>query len=259
MLSYQHQFHAGSLADVHKHALLAWMLDYLTQKPKPISYFETHAGRGLYDLGAPEALRTGEAAQGITRVADWFPPEHPYTRTLTALRATHGATAYPGSPMIAASLLRDTDTLHLAELHPGEHAALCAALPARNIHIHHKDGLNLAQAVCPPTPRRGLLLIDPSYEIKTDYDTLPRTLATLHRKWNVGILALWYPILSSGAHHAMLDALVSAHPDALRHEVHFPPARDGHRMVGSGLFVINPPYGITPQTDDLTRRFATLQ
>ncbi|KMK66811.1 23S rRNA (adenine(2030)-N(6))-methyltransferase RlmJ [Puniceibacterium sp. IMCC21224] len=258
MLSYQHHYHAGNLADVHKHALLAWMLDYLTQKPKPLSYIETHAGRGLYDLSAPEAMRTGEAAKGILRADQWFAPAHPYARALAALRQDHGPDAYPGSPMIAATLLRAQDRLHLAELHPGEHAALKSALDRKNIHIHHQDGFALAQSLCPPEPRRGLLLIDPSYEIKSDYADLPRILTTLHRKWNVGILVLWYPILTSGAHHPMLDALSAAHPTTLRHEVSFPPVRDGHRMVGSGMFIINPPYGTDAQAAILSGHFARL-
>src|SRR5690554_6900254 len=100
MLSYQHGYHAGNLADVHKHALLAVMLDYLTRKPKPLFYLETHAGRGLYDLNGAEARKTGEAAQGIGRAEGWFEAGHPYRRVLASVRRVHGAAAYPGSPLI---------------------------------------------------------------------------------------------------------------------------------------------------------------
>ncbi|WP_372837051.1 23S rRNA (adenine(2030)-N(6))-methyltransferase RlmJ [Puniceibacterium confluentis] len=258
MLSYQHHYHAGNLADVHKHALLAWMLTYLIQKDKPLSYIETHAGRGLYDLTAPEAVKTGEAAMGITRAQSWFAPDHPYRKAVDSLRTDLGASAYPGSPLIAAKLLRDQDTLHFAELHPGEVAALRDALWQYRGHTYQQDGFELAQSLCPPEPRRGLLLIDPSYEIKSDYDTIPKTLAQLHRKWNVGVLALWYPLLKSGAHLEMLGQLQRDHPDALRHEVTFPPIRDGHRMIGSGMFVINPPFGVETETEFLTRKFARL-
>ncbi len=242
MLSYQHIYHAGNLADVHKHALLAQMLDYMTRKDKPISYIETHAGRGLYHLDAAEALKTGEAAQGIARLGDRFAPDHPYRRRLLEVRARYGAMAYPGSPMIAALSLRDSDRMHLAELHPRENTALHQALDPWGARIHAEDGFAMARAICPPTPRRGLMLIDPSYEVKADYDAIPGHLAAIHRKWNVGILMLWYPILPSAAHLPMLAALEPQFPDALRHEVPFPPARDGHRMAGSGLFVVNPPY-----------------
>lgn len=256
MLSYQHHYHAGNAADVHKHVVLAWILDYLIRKPKPISYIETHAGRGLYDLADPAAERTGEAAQGIGRLESALPADHPYLRALATTRTTHGPAAYPGSPLVAALGLRPDDTLHLAELHPGEHAALTAALGPHRARIHHEDGFAMAHALCPPVPRRGLLLIDPSYEVKADYDCIPKHLVKINRKWNVAIVMLWYPILTSAAHATMLDALTATFPDAHRHEVCFPPARAGHRMVGSGLFVINPPYRLAHETARLSRLFA---
>ena len=259
MLSYQHIYHAGNLADVHKHSLLAWMLDYLTRKDKPLSYLETHAGRALYDLGAEEALKTGEAAAGIEQARGWFKPDHPYARVLDAIASSDGPNAYPGSPMIAAHLLRPSDQIHLAELHPREHAALELAMSPTGAKIHLRDGFETAFALCPPIPRRGLLLIDPSYEIKDDYTAIFRHIAKLHRAWNVGIIALWYPILTNGAHVPMLEALSAQAPDALRHEVRFAPARPGHGMVGSGMFVLNPPYGLAEQAKWLGARFASLR
>ncbi|SFE55940.1 23S rRNA (adenine(2030)-N(6))-methyltransferase RlmJ [Roseivivax sediminis] len=245
MLSYQHAYHAGNPADVHKHAALAWMLSYLTRKPKPLSYLETHAGRGLYDLTGAEALKTGEAAAGIGRAEAAFAADHPYRAALAAIRARHGDAAYPGSPLLAATLLRAEDRLHLAELHPAEHAALAETLGAdARVRIHRQDGTDLARSLCPPTPRRGLLLCDPSWEVKRDYEDIPKLFAKLARAWNVGILVLWYPVLEAAPHRPMLERLVRDHPGALRHEVGFPPVRPGHRMRGSGLFVVNPPYGL---------------
>ena len=258
MLSYQHHFHAGNLADVQKHALLAWVLEYLVQKDKPVSYIETHAGRGLYDLGAEAAVRTGEALAGIGRVEGWFAPDHPYRRRLTELRAMQGPLAYPGSPLIAALTLRDIDTLHLAELHPQEVSHLRRALAPWDAHVQQRDGFEMALALTPPTPRRGLMLIDPSYEVKADYDAIPRVLAQIHRKWNVGVLMLWYPMLTGGSHGPMLRALEAAFPDALRSEVRFPPVREGHRMEGSGLFVVNPPYGLAEEAARIAGHFAGL-
>lgn len=259
MLSYQHLYHAGNLADVHKHALLAWMLEYLTQKDKPLSYLESHAGRGLYDLGAPEALKTGEAAAGIGRLEAWFDPDHPYRRALTRLRAMQGPQAYPGSPLLAAMLLRPTDTIHLAERHPQEYAALAAALVDWPAHVHLADGFAKMHELTPPTPRRGLMLIDPSFETAADYEAMPRFIGQIARKWNVGIVALWYPILASERHRPMLEALSLAHPEALRHEVRFPAAREGHRMIGSGLFVLNPPWGLAGEAARLDQAFAGLR
>ncbi|MBD3662786.1 23S rRNA (adenine(2030)-N(6))-methyltransferase RlmJ [Sulfitobacter sp. TSTF-M16] len=258
MLSYQHIYHAGNLADVHKHSLLAWMLDYLTRKDKPLTYIETHAGRGLYDLSDDAAAKTNEAAQGIEKVAHWFDETHPFGRALSTVRATHGPRSYPGSPLIAATLLRGIDTLHLSELHPQEHSALDLAMSPYDVKCHLRDGFELAHALVPPTPRRGLILIDPSYEIKSDYNDLPRHIAQWHRAWNVGIIALWYPILTGGAHRDMRDTLVGTYPDALCHEVGFAPARPGHGMIGSGLFVLNPPYGLHEQAAGLKNAFAKL-
>jgi 23S rRNA (adenine2030-N6)-methyltransferase len=258
MLSYQHLYHAGNLADVHKHALLAFALEYLTGKDKPLSYIETHAGRGLYDLSAAEALKTQEAAQGIDRVAGWFAPGHPYARAIAATRAERGPRAYPGSPLIAGHLLREMDTIHLCELHPQELAALTYAVAPFGAHVHGEDGLKKALSICPPTPRRGMLLIDPSYEIKSDYELLPRVIGQIARKWNVGIIALWYPLLTGNPHLPMIRALKADHPQALVHEVTFPPAREGHRMTGSGMFVINPPYGLAEEAKRLTALFKQL-
>jgi 23S rRNA (adenine2030-N6)-methyltransferase len=258
MLSYQHSYHAGNLADVHKHALLSWTLEYLTRKDKPISYIETHAGRAIYDLTDDAALKTGEAAQGIKKVAGWFAADHPYARVLREVKATDGPNAYPGSPVIAGQILRETDHIHLAELHPREYSALALAMSPYRAKCHQRDGFETAFALTPPTPRRGMLLIDPSFEVKEDYVDIPRHIAKLHRAWNVGIIALWYPILTSKAHLAMLGALVGAHPQVMRHEVRFPPARPGHGMIGSGLFILNPPYGLADEAKRISAKFNTL-
>jgi 23S rRNA (adenine2030-N6)-methyltransferase len=255
MLSYQHIYHAGNLADVHKHSMLAWVLSYMTRKDKPLSYLETHAGRGLYDLQDDAALKTGEAAQGIGRAQDWFAPDHPYAQVLAKIHATHGPNAYPGSPLIAAESLRNIDTIHLSELHPQEFAALKDNMAAYGGIFRQKDGWEMAMSLCPPEPRRGLLLIDPSFEVKTDYQTIPQTIAKLHRKWGVGVIMLWYPLLTDAPHKPMIQALQTAVPEAVTHEVNFPPARPGHRMVGSGLFVVNAPYGFQEEAMRLSSLF----
>lgn len=258
MLSYQHAYHAGNMADVHKHALLAWMLDYMTRKDKPLTYLETHAGRGVYDLDGAAAMKTGEAAQGIDLADDWFAADHPYRRALAAVRADHGARAYPGSPLVAAHVLRDWDPLVLSELHPQEFAALKEVMAPHKAICQQRDGWEMALSQCPPEPRRGFLLIDPPYEVKTDYQTIPKVIGQIHRKWAVGVIALWYPILTDKPHAPMIRKLKQDHPEALCHEVAFPPARKGHRMVGSGMFVINPPYGLAKETAWLSDRFTAL-
>ncbi|MFT6426326.1 MAG: 23S rRNA (adenine2030-N6)-methyltransferase [Celeribacter sp.] len=263
MLSYQHGFHAGNLADVQKHALMAVMIDYLTRKDKPLSYIETHAGRGLYDLQGSQAQKTGEAAAGILKVDKWFKPDHPYARARKTVADAHGKNMYPGSPVLAQALLRDFDNMRLAELHPAEFEHLETAMRSSKsyvgLNMMQKDGFALAQSICPPTPRRGLCLIDPPYEMKSDYAMLPDYIAKLHRKWNVGIIALWYPILEGGAHKPMTNMLLDLNlPDVLHHEVRFPPAREGHGMIGSGMFIVNTPWGLSDEAARLTKLFGAL-
>lgn len=242
MLSYQHGYHAGNPADVHKHALLAAMLSLLTAKDRPVTYMETHAGRAIYDLASPEALKTGEAAAGVGRLEARFPADHPWRQAIDAARAKYGPAAYPGSPLIAAYTLRPTDSIHLAELHPQEHVALAAETRGM-AHVHRRDGWEMALALTPPKPPRGLMLIDPSYELKEDYAKAPKVMAEIARRWSPGVKVLWYPILDAAPHKPMLKALAAAFPEGMRHEVTFPPVRPGHRMAGSGLFIVNPPYG----------------
>lgn len=258
MLSYQHAYHAGNLADIHKHGLLAATLEYLTRKDKPLTYLETHAGRGLYDLASRESRQTTEAEAGITRALaqGWLPEGHPYMLALREIRTEYGPNAYPGSPLIAKAFLRPQDRAHLAELHPAEFAALIQVVGFAS--TYHQDGKQMANAICPPTPRRGLMLIDPSYEIKADYDDMPRFIGQITRKWNVGVILLWYPILRDMRHLSMTAALTTAFPQALLSEVSFPPIAAGHALTGSGMFIMNPPWNAQTAAHDLSRMFLQL-
>lgn len=261
MLSYQHSYHAGNPADVHKHALLALALAYMTRKPKPLSYMETHAGRGLYDVASREARKTGEAEAGVAVMLERFAADHPYRHVVEAVRAEHGASVYPGSAMIAERMLtsnihRTGDRLQLAELHPQEHAALSEAMPRSGVHIYKEDGFPWAARQCPPTPRRGLMMIDPSYELAHEYSGIASFLAGLHGLWPVGVKMLWYPILSSGDHELMLEEIEEiGFPETLRHEVSFAPAGTNHRLEGSGVFVINAPYTLAEDAQAVSRVF----
>jgi len=242
MLSYQHIYHAGCLADVHKHALISCVLNRLIQKPKPLTYMETHAGRGIYDLTAPESLKTEEAQAGINRAQseNWFPSDHPYMFALRDTQKRHGFNIYPGSPAIARYFLRETDSIHLMELHPQEYIALKQAIP--QAHIHHRDGYEGVLALSPPTPRRGVVLIDPSYEVKSEYTDIPDFLAKLHRKWAQAVIMVWYPILPDNRHQPMLDSIRNmVLNNTTVHEVRFrqPPTA----MLGSGMILINTPFG----------------
>lgn len=237
MLSYQHAYHAGNPADLHKHDALARLIAALTRKARPLTYMETHAGRGLYDLSGPEAARTGEAAAGILR-AD--PPPGPFADVLARVRALHGPMAYPGSPLIARMLLREADRLHLMDLHPQEHAALKAALAAPNVAIHRRDGFEGVLALSPPVPRKGLVLIDPSYEIKSDYDTVPAFVARLLAKWPEACVLVWYPVLPDARQDRLVQGFARL-PHA-RDETAFDMGK-GRGMTGSGLIGLNLPHG----------------
>ena len=238
MLSYQHGYHAGGPADLHKHIVLAELLARLTAKPRGITYAETHAGRGLYDLAAPEAAKTGEAAAGIARLTP--DPATAYGRALAAARAAHGATAYPGSPLLARSLLRPQDRLLLAERHPAEHAALRATLRGPGVAIHRRDGFEALLALAPPTPRRGLLLVDSSYEVKAEYEATAAFVRRLLARWPEAAVLVWYPLLPAGRHADLLAGLHPLRPSV--DEVGFTPA-PARGMAGSGLALLNAPHG----------------
>ena len=238
MLSYQHAYHAGGPADLHKHIVLAELLAQLTLRPRGITYAETHAGRGRYDLAAPEAAKTGEAAAGIARIAP--DPATPFGRALAAVRAGQGPTAYPGSPLLARTLLRAQDRLLLCELHPAEHAALRATVAGPGVAIHRRDGFEALLALAPPRPRRGLVLVDPSYEVKSDFEAAAGFVRSLVAKWPEAAVLVWYPILPAGRHRALVAGLAPLSP--LIDEAAFdpPPARG---MTGSGLALVNAPFG----------------
>ena len=241
MLSYQHGYHAGGPADLHKHIALAALLALLTRKARPITYMESHAGRGLYDLEGSQAAKTGEWRAGIGAAATG---EGPFWQALDSVRAQHGATAYPGSPAIARALLRPTDRMVLMELHPAEHAALVEGMKGPGVEIHRRDGAEGLLALSPPKPRRGLVLIDPSYERKDEYAETATFALALARKWPDAAIMVWYPILSTARHVGMVSHLRSKAPATLVGETRFPAhgGREGG-MIGSGLALLNPPYG----------------
>ena len=236
MLSYQHAYHAGNPADLHKHLALAELLGLLIRKPRGISYMETHAGRGRYDLGAAESRKTGEANEGINALAL---PDCPLRSAIGKTRARFGDAAYPGSPLIAQTLLREQDRLHLMELHPAEFGALRKALRSENTAVHHRDGYEGVLSLSPPRPRKGLVLIDPSYEVKTEYAKVADFTHRLMRKWPEATVMIWYPLLRAGQHEELLAGLKLKY---IRHEVSFD-LLGGEGMQGSGLVLVNAPYG----------------
>ena len=243
MLSYQHNYHAGSCADVHKHTALAIILAKLITKDKPLCYLETHAGRGIYDLSSTAAHKTQEAKHGILPLlATETVLAPPYLQAIRLTQSTYGKDCYPGSPLIAKTLLRKKDEMHLMELHPQEYKILKQHMSSANIHIHHRDGYEGVLALSPPKIRRGLVLMDPSYEVKSEYAKAADFVLALHRKWPAAVLLLWYPLLQEGYHLSLRRSLEQANlPKFWKQEVMFTEARS-RAIEGSGLLCVNLPF-----------------
>jgi 23S rRNA (adenine2030-N6)-methyltransferase len=254
-MNYQHAFHAGNFADVHKHVVLTRILDYLRQKSAAFRVIDIHAGAGRYDLYGPQATRSGEWRDGIGRL--FARPRSAARKTDSAqtLLATYldivaslnpGGTlrAYPGSPLIVQALLRRQDRLIACELDPKAAAALKSALGgdarAKALAI---DGWIALFANIPPKERRGLTLIDPPYEESGDFARLSDALAQAHRKWSSGLYVLWYPIKAREAPDALARRLRRLDvPKILRCELSVAPPRADAALTGSGLIIVNPPF-----------------
>ena len=194
-MNYRHAFHAGNFADCAKHALLLWMLDALGRKSKPFFVLDTHAGLGRYDLHQGDAARTGEWRDGIAKLLhDPPPPLHRYVEAVSAVGNT-GEFLYPGSPLLIYHALRDADRLAACELHPEDAAALRDLFRGdAQAGVHLRDGYEAIRALLPPPERRGLILIDPPYEIPGEFERVVKALVDGADRFDHGIYVAWYPI-----------------------------------------------------------------
>jgi 23S rRNA (adenine2030-N6)-methyltransferase len=251
-MNYRHAFHAGNFADVAKHLAVVSILAHLGRKPQPFAVIDTHAGRGLYDLAGEEARRSGEAAGGVARLADLGGGPETLTRYLELTRA-FGAGRYPGSPLIAASMLREQDRLIAVERHPEDIEGLRAALkPFRRARAIHGDGYAQLQALLPPPERRGLVLIDPPYEAPDEFAATARAANGGLRRFANGIFLIWFPIKSAVAADAFCGEVQA--PKMLRVDVAVD--RDTERLAAAGLLVVNPPYGFAADMEAVLGRVA---
>jgi len=250
MLSYRHAFHAGNHADVLKHLVLLALLQQLRSKDKPFACMDTHSGNGFYEMDSAEARKTGEAGQGILRLwprADSLSFQDGLLRDYFQLLRQHNSTElnlYPGSPAIMQSQLRDQDRLTLMELHTTEIEQLRQNFRRDGrISIHHRDGFEGAVALSPPTPRRGLMLIDPAYEDKSDYQRAVKTVQAVHQRWSTGIIALWYPKLGRSRDQSdWLKHKLRAIAGQAVIELDVAPQAEEFGMHGSGMLIVNPPW-----------------
>lgn len=249
-MNYRHAFHAGSFADVVKHAALARILVHLLAKPAAFRVIDTHAGAGLYDLTGEEASRSGEWHAGIERLraADIAPPVQallkPYLDVVAALNRAGTLATYPGSPALARAFLRAQDRLVACELEPNAALALERNLARdRRIKTVAIDGWVALNAYVPPPERRGVVLIDPPFEDARDFARLAQGLETAHRKWAGGIYVLWYPIKGRQEPDALARRLKrTGIARILRAELTAGPTPAQGPLGGCGLLVVNPPW-----------------
>jgi 23S rRNA (adenine2030-N6)-methyltransferase len=254
MLSYLHSFHAGNFADVLKHTILVHTLNYLTQKPKPLFYLDTHSGPGGFSLGQSEAQKNREYENGIGQL--WEQANLPdcvaeYVQTVRHFQAENktqqagsALSHYPGSPWFAAHLLGEYDRLTLCELHPREHQTLAGNFKRdRRVKVFNQDGFQSAIAAMPPKERRGLVLIDPPYEIKTDYDRVVEVLKACHKRFATGTYAIWYPVVQRKQIDKMLKAIQTSGIRNIQvFELGLQADTAGRGMTSSGMIVVNPPW-----------------
>jgi 23S rRNA (adenine2030-N6)-methyltransferase len=253
VLSYRHGFHAGNHADVLKHFVLLALLRLMTRKDKPLYVIDTHAGAGSYSLTEGYAVRNAEFETGISRL--WDAPDLPapladYVSAVRAFNPDGALSRYPGSPQITLAALRPQDRLRLFELHPTDVRQLTdwARGADRRVVIVAGDGFAGLKSVLPPPSRRGLALIDPSYETASDYRAVVAAVADARQRFATGTYAVWYPQLARREAERLPDQLLRlAGRDWLSVwlTVHAP-AADGFGLHGSGMFVFDPPWGLEP-------------
>lgn len=242
-MNYRHGYHAGNFADVVKHVALVAILQHLKKKDAAFAVVDSHAGRGTYDLAGAEAGKTGEANSGIARLAGLTGNLPEALAAYLSLVKECGVHGYPGSPMIAAKLLRPQDRLTAIEKLPEEFAALKEALaPFRNAVAECSDGYARAIKLLPPPSRRGLVLLDPPFEAPDEFSALAQTVREAWRKFATGIFLVWYPIKSQAAADAFTgEVLAGGMTKAMTLDIAIN-APEG-KLGRAGLLVINPPYG----------------
>lgn len=258
MLSYRHAFHAGNFADVLKHTALVALIIALRRKEKPFFYLDTHAGIGHYDLHTSVAQKTAEWQAGIGVL--WQAQDAPaavadYLRQVQAFNADGQLRHYPGSPGLVQPLLREKDRMRLCELHPRDVELLQQSLAGeRRAQIGREDGFAALKSALPPVQRRGLVLIDPPYEVKTDYQTVAAALQQGLQRFATGMYAIWYPVLERKQVEKMLAAITDvarasgAKSVLVVEQCLRPDEQMG--MTGSGMVVINPPWQFDQQMLD---------
>lgn len=240
-MNYRHAFHAGNFADVVKHLALVRILLHLRRKETPFAVIDAQAGRGVYDLSSDAAQRTGEAETGIEAIRHLTGPEA--LQTYISLAAD--PSAYPGSPLIAAKLMRPQDRLVAVEKHPEEAGELKKTLAIfRKARVEEADGYRALTALLPPPERRGLVLLDPPFEMADEFEQLAQSVKQGLTRFATGIFLIWYPIKDQAAARSFCGEVVTGLPPAVTAlTVEVSIAAPEGKLNKTGLLVLNPPYG----------------
>ena len=261
-MNYRHAFHAGNFADVLKHAVLALCFEHLKAKPKPFRYIDTHAGIGLYDLTSDQARRSPEFEDGIARVMAAEKPDDvaetlkPLLEAVLASNSGDALTAYPGSPQVAAALLRPADRIQLCELHPDDAKTLDQryAKDAR-VKVEARDGYKALKAIVPPVEKRGLVLIDPPFEHRDEMAFMAEAAMTGLDRWPTGTFIFWRPLKDLWAQERFdvgltewLIAEKQIEPEKiLRADLWVRELETDGKLAGAGVIVVNPPFTLEGQ------------
>lgn len=263
-MNYRHAYHAGNFADCLKHAALVAVLTHLRKKEAPFVFIDTHAGRGVYDLGGEEARKTGEAKDGILRLLTGDPLDGTLAR-YAALVCEEGEGRYPGSPLIAAKLLRKQDRLAAIEKHAQEHEALAALMKRyRNCRAVLGDGYTELKKLLPPPERRGCILIDPPFEAPDEFKQASRALVDSYARFPKGVYLFWYPAKERAALEATIGELANAGVAPVM-KIEFDtggsaaPAAEGRglKLTAAGLLAVNPPLGFEDDMQGVLKSFST--
>ena len=252
MLSYRHAFHAGNHGDVIKHLVLVNTLEYLLRKAAPVIYIDTHAGAGCYGLDKAEARKTGEAMQGIGALNLKALPESAETyRTL--MQPYLKRRQYPGSPSLAADLLRSEDRLCFFELHPADHKTLDHLFQKdRRVRVEQNNGFDSLKALLPVKNKRAVVLTDPSYELKSDYNQVAESILQGYKRMAHGVFLVWYPVVQRKLVNRMITGLKKGGVrDLWQYELGVAADSEDYGMTASGILAINPPWVLAEQMRSL--------
>ena len=263
-MNYRHAFHAGNHADVLKHAVLARIVELMKGKDKPFAFLDAHAGIGLYDLESAQALKTGEWQGGIGKMSDVFDAEiekilAPYRSVISSMNLGGGARFYPGSPKLVLDLMRESDRVIANELHPQDVQTLQELCGRdKRLRITNVDYLQSVKAELPFAERRGVVLIDPPFEVLDETERTVQALAFGHRRFATGVFVIWYPVTTEAFAEKFIDAMQAmALPNMLQVELRVKAAFERGGLAGSGLIIVNPPWNLEADLKLLLPALAT--